>query len=502
MFLGIAENGQRKFGFSTFVLHFIGFLLALAMFLPMAGTSEAKPQFAAIAVDARTGAVISAIDPDGYRYPASLTKVMTLYVLFQDLKAGRIKLSTPLRISRRAASMAPSKLGVKAGSTITVEQAIKALVTKSANDVASAIGENLGGTEANFAARMTRVARTIGMSKSTFKNASGLPNPGQRTTARDMATLSLRVMRDFPQYYPYFRTTAFNFKGQTIRSHNRLVGRYAGTDGIKTGYIGASGFNLTTSTKRGDRRLVGVVLGSTSSGARNAYMIRMLDKAFPKAKGGRMIAALAGSSKGAKDPIANATAQTDLTAIEAPSRKSKRLKSLFGSKKKEAVVEPDAMASAAEEASQPEQTAEGATSKTVIAEADVPKVLEAKIEEPEAQEAAAPIEAAPAGKLPFKVKPAANQADVQLATATVEDTWNIQIGAYPTKKAAQTKLSDVRATGVKLLDGKQAFTAEAKKGNAVIYRARFSGFTEKAAKNACAQLKKLGQPCLTLQPTG
>ena len=205
-------------------------------------------------------------DIDGQRHPASLTKVMTLYLLFEDLKAGRLKLTSDLKVSQRAASMQPSKLGLKPGSTISVENAIKALVTRSANDVAATIGENLDGSEANFAARMTRKARAIGMSKTTFKNASGLPNPAQVTTARDMATLSLRIQRDFPQYYPYFRITSFTYKGQTIRTHNRLLGRYQGTDGIKTGYIAASGFNLTTSAKRGDKRIVGVVMGSSSGG--------------------------------------------------------------------------------------------------------------------------------------------------------------------------------------------------------------------------------------------
>ena len=244
--------------------------------------SEAKPQFSAIAVDARTGKILFGSAIDGPRYPASLTKVMTLYVLFEDLKAGRIKLTSDLKVSQRAASMQPSKLGLKPGSTISVENAIKALVTRSANDVAATIGENLEGSEANFATRMTRKARAIGMSKTTFKNASGLPNPAQVTTARDMATLSLHIQRDFPEYYPYFRITSFTYKGQTIRTHNRLLGKYQGTDGIKTGYIGASGFNLTTSAKRGDKRIVGVVMGSSSGGSRNAYMMKMLDNAFPK----------------------------------------------------------------------------------------------------------------------------------------------------------------------------------------------------------------------------
>ena len=197
-------------------------------------------KFSSVTVDARTGAIIVDEDSNGLRHPASLTKMMTLYLLFQDLKSKRVKMSTPLRVSARAASMAPSRLGLKAGTTITVEQAIKALIIKSANDAAATVGENLGGTESAFANRMTRTAQSIGMSRTVFKNASGLPNPAQVTTARDMATLGLRLMRDFPEYYPYFRLTSFTFRGKTVRGHNQLVGRYSGTDGIKTGYVNAS----------------------------------------------------------------------------------------------------------------------------------------------------------------------------------------------------------------------------------------------------------------------
>jgi D-alanyl-D-alanine carboxypeptidase len=255
-----------------------------------------KPQFASIAVDASTGKILAAEDIDGLRHPASLTKVMTLYVLFQDLQARRIFLNTELLVTARAANMAPSKLGLKAGETISVEDAIKALVTKSANDVASTVAENMAGTEAEFAARMTRTAHSIGMTKTVFKSASGLPNKDEWTTARDMATLSLRVQRDFPQYYHYFSTVAFYYKGQVLRTHNKLLTNYEGADGIKTGYIAKSGFNLTTSAKRGNKRVVGVVIGATSTASRNQYMAKMLDENFLKCASGYTIAAIAGRS--------------------------------------------------------------------------------------------------------------------------------------------------------------------------------------------------------------
>ena len=285
-----------------------------------------------LVLDANTGAVLSGEDADELRHPASLTKMMTLYVLFQDLKAGKIRLNSTIRMSARAASMSPSKLGVKPGKTFTVETAIRALVVKSANDVAAAVAENLSGSETAFAKRMTRTARSIGMSRTTFANASGLPNPHQVTTARDMATLGLRLMRDFPQYYPYFRTQSFVFNGRVIRGHNRLLGKYEGTDGIKTGYINASGFNLVTSVRRGDKRLVGVVLGGRTGGSRDAYMKKMLSQYFGKAANGRTIAAVAGSSKGSIDPVETDQSKTVQTATADASQRPKG--SIFGKKKK------------------------------------------------------------------------------------------------------------------------------------------------------------------------
>jgi len=430
-------------------------VLVLALSMP----AEAKAKFSAIAIDARTGKVLYAKDADGLRYPASLTKMMTLYLVFQDLQSGKINLKTKLQVSARAAAMAPSKLGFKPGGTIAVEDAIKALVTKSANDVAAAIGENLGGTESQFAARMTRTARALGMSKTVFRNASGLPDPGQVTTARDMATLGLRLQRDFPQYYPYFRISSFVYRGKTIRTHNRLLGRYAGTDGIKTGYIGDSGYNLTTSAKRGGKRVVGVVMGAASGKTRNAYMVSMLDRAFPKCKNGTAIAALAGSSKGAIEPVAAAAPKPDAKSAEQPSAMDLLV----------------ASAAAAETSGE----AAASTSKTVDTPAGPvkPQVLEAAMADP-------PLPAI----LPFEVK-------------SLDASWHIQIGAYPTKRDAQAELKRIlAASDPQLLKDKQAFTVTVQKGTETIYRARFSGFSEKTAKTACEQLSRAKFDCLALPP--
>src|SRR5688500_10889723 len=277
-------------------------LLALAIILSAACIQPAfaSSGFSAMAVDAHTGRILFAQNPDASRYPASLTKMMTLYILFEELRAKRLTLNSSLKCTPHGASRPPSKLGLRAGETLTVENAIKALVTRSANDVASTVAENISGSEKAFAVRMTNTARSLGMTRTAFRNASGLPDPQQVTTARDMATLGLRIQRDFPQYYHYFRITSFSYKGKVIRSHNRLLGKYAGADGIKTGYIHASGYNLTASAGRKGKRLVGVVMGGKTGGARNAYMMKMLDKYFAKATTSRAntIAAVAGTPPG------------------------------------------------------------------------------------------------------------------------------------------------------------------------------------------------------------
>ncbi|MEP9353213.1 D-alanyl-D-alanine carboxypeptidase [Xanthobacter sp. KR7-65] len=231
---------------------------------------------AAIIVDANTGKVLYEENADALRHPASVTKIMTLYLLFEQLEAGNFKLDSKLDVSAKAASQQPSKLDVKPGATIEVEDAIKALVTRSANDVAVVIAENVAGSESAFAEAMTEKARALGMSRTVFRNASGLPNPNQVTTARDLSVLGRAIQDRFPKYYKYFSTRTFYYRGQAIGNHNRLLGRIEGVDGIKTGYTQASGFNLVTSIKRDGRYLVGVVLGGSSGGSRDARMTSLI----------------------------------------------------------------------------------------------------------------------------------------------------------------------------------------------------------------------------------
>ena len=237
-------------------------------------------RYSSIVIDAASGDVLEEVNADQPRHPASLTKMMTLYLAFEALRDRRITLEQAVPVSPHAASMQPSKLGLLPGNRLSVEQAILGLVTKSANDAASALGEMLGGSEDRFAQMMTLRARALGMSHSTFMNASGLPDPEQWTTARDMAILSRRLINDFPVYYGYFSTPSFAWHRQVIFNHDNMLRTYTGADGLKTGYTAASGHNLVTSAVRGGVRLVGVVLGAASNGERDIHMAALLDQGF------------------------------------------------------------------------------------------------------------------------------------------------------------------------------------------------------------------------------
>lgn len=258
-----------------------GLALAAALLLAVADRAAAQV-LTSIVVDHRSGLVLSEDGADTVTYPASLTKMMTLYLVFEALRSGRVALGTRLPVSAEAARQPPSKLGLKAGSTIRVDEAIRALAVKSANDVAVVLAEGIGGSEARFAQLMTYRARELGMTGTRFVNASGLPDEAQRTTARDMSVLARRLLNDFPEYYGYFGLPYFVWRGRTYHNHNRLLATYPGMDGLKTGYIRASGYNLAASAERDGRRLVAVVLGGASSGERNREMVRLLDQGFAR----------------------------------------------------------------------------------------------------------------------------------------------------------------------------------------------------------------------------
>ena len=253
---------------------------AVVIALSFASAAYADDRYAAIVLDATTNEVLHADQADAHRFPASLTKMMTLYILFDELERGSIHLTDTMVASRRAAQQPPSRLGIRAGDRITVEDAIEALVTRSANDVAVIVAEKLEGSESRFANRMTAKARALGMRDTRYANASGLPDPSQVTTARDVLALSQALLRDHPNRYRYFQTASFSWRNVYSRNHNSLLGRVEGVDGIKTGYTRASGFNLASSAQRGGHRIFAVVLGGESAASRDAQMAYLIDNAF------------------------------------------------------------------------------------------------------------------------------------------------------------------------------------------------------------------------------
>lgn len=303
-----------------------GFIGLIAIFLccGMATTADARPhhghhrhraaaaapavsRYAAIIVDADTGRVLSSTNPDRRCYPASLTKMMTLYLLFDALDQGKLRLDSQLTASAHAAAQAPSKLALEPGDHIRVEEAILALVTKSANDVAVVLAEAMGDTEANFAQMMTEKAHALGMRETTYRNASGLPNLGQVSTPRDQAILAHALIRNHARYYHFFSTRDFTWQGSTIPSHNRFMLNYEGADGLKTGYINASGFNLVASAVRNGHRLIGAVFGGNSGAWRDQRMMQLMDNGFAHLSGAGTEMA-ADDNTGEPDPIVQAKA--------------------------------------------------------------------------------------------------------------------------------------------------------------------------------------------------
>lgn len=276
--MGAVLRGPAAGGGAIVRLLMVSIIVGLFALFP----SAANAGYAAIVIDAKTGRVLHEVNADTRNYPASLTKMMTLYLVFGALKSGHLALNDRLSVSAKAARQPASRLGLRRGQTITVERAMLALVTKSANDVAVVIAEGMGGSLRNFALKMTAKAHLLGMSNTTFRNSSGLPRRGQMSTARDMATLARRLIYDYPSYYHYFSARSFSYGGNNYKNHNKLLATYNGADGIKTGYIRASGYNLVASAKRGGHRLIGVIFGGRSSKSRNRLMTRLLDNGFRK----------------------------------------------------------------------------------------------------------------------------------------------------------------------------------------------------------------------------
>ncbi|HTH98743.1 MAG TPA: D-alanyl-D-alanine carboxypeptidase family protein, partial [Stellaceae bacterium] len=268
-------NPVRRFG-KGWGCAVAGFAIAFGL----AWSGAAHAGYASMIVDGTTGEVLNEVNPDAINHPASLTKLMTMYIAFKTMQEGRMNMNTQLHVSAWAAGKSPTKLNLRAGTTVSMHDCILGMITKSANDAATVVAENIGGSEAGFAQMMNAEARRLGMTNTHYDNASGLPDPGQITTARDLVKLSMAVYRDFPQYFPLFATREFVFQGHMVHGHNNLMYHYPGMDGLKTGFINASGFNLASTAVRGGHRLFGVVMGSTSAGIRDRLMATLLDNGF------------------------------------------------------------------------------------------------------------------------------------------------------------------------------------------------------------------------------
>ncbi|MXQ11101.1 SPOR domain-containing protein [Microvirga makkahensis] len=458
-----------------------------------------NPPAASIVVDAKTGKILQGENIDAPRIPASITKVMSLYLLFEQLEQGRITTNTPLTVSEYAASQPPTKLGLRPGSTIEVEDAIKAMVTLSANDVSVVVAENIAGSEDAFARMMTRKAKELGMSSTEFYNPHGLPHsPPNITTARDLSILGRAIQDRFPRYFAYFDTRSFQFGKRTIRGHNRLLGKVNGVDGIKTGYTRLSGFNLLTSVNTGSRSLVAVVLGGRSAAARDKKMASLIDSYLPRAYAGARIAPPVVERGAQTTQIASAAPEATIApaappTIPVPERKPLDLNSL------RPVV---ASATGASSTTTPSSTAsvrwqKGAEPLPLNAQAYAALPAQPpKISASQRAALQAKIEAkTPASEKTQPTKVASLNAEVPEVKKTVSG-WVIQLGATDDESKAKDILDSARGRFGKLLGKASPYTEKVVSNGSTLYRARFSGFKESGdAEKACKALKKGGVAC-------
>ncbi len=505
--------------------------------MPSSPTDPAKD--AELVIDGATGKVLYARNQTAERHPASLTKMMTLYLLFDALKAGKMTMETAMPVSAHAAAQKPTKLYLHKGDSISVDTAIRAIVIRSANDVAVTIAEALGGTEGHFAEMMTEKARALGMKETNFHNASGLPDPLQITTAADLAVLARHLAYDFPQYFWYFGLSGFNYKGTWYPTHDNLIGRYDGADGIKTGYINASGFNLVSSVVRGGHHIIGVVLGGRTALRRDLEMIRILDDTFNKiAENPTLVASRTvpwHQYGGAAAPVvASLSVAPSTTPAAAPPQAFTPARSRNPFSGLTAMVSPAYAATHAEED-------EDAAEKKVAPDEDAS--IMAPVPRPAARAAVVASAAAPApnavkplaakapppGPPPPAVRPAprpAHLAPVLVAARAVPQprpalrmepqgegdsdaagspavppptpghNWTIQIGAYADKALAQAQLSAYadKARDVLGQASKIVTPAQSADGH-TIWRARFGLFAENEARDVCSRLTSRGQTC-------
>ncbi len=437
----------------------------------LAGNSK----YAAIVIHADTGDVLFDKYSTKKRYPASLTKMMTLYILFEELEAGNLTLETKLRVSAFAAGQPPSKLGVKAGSTISVEKAIEALIIDSSNDIAVVVAEKISGSERNFARRMTREARAMGMRRTVFRNASGLPDRRQYTTAKDLAILAKRVMQDFPQYYPYFSQSSFTFNGKRHRTHNRVIAKLPGATGLKTGYTRASGYNLATAADRDGERLIGIVLGGRSTRTRDAHMISIMNKAYATIR--KKPQMLASYHRNPPIPPLKPTTLAALGGKWPPENTTTDTPTLAGNADMKKQIGTARLA-----------FADGEEVDGLNTQDDIGVLLSDMTE---------------AERLNYQ-NLAAAQSQIKVAQGDTdfrrpELAWSIQIGAYKDRQQAQTYLDDATTIADPWVENGQETITRIERDGHVLHRIRINALTEGQADQACAALLQSGRECLILR---
>ncbi|WIY54406.1 D-alanyl-D-alanine carboxypeptidase [Devosia sp. YIM 151766] len=500
------------------------FLVVLAIATPVHAIENLR-KYAGIVVDAKSGKVLYEDQADSRRYPASVAKVMTLYLLFQELQAGNLSLTTKMTVSKHAAAAVPTKLGLRAGSTISVEDAIKSLVTLSANDMARVIAEHISGTESKFAERMTATARAMGMRNTTYRNASGLPDGGQVTTARDQAILGIAIYQHFSQYYNYFQTTSFKYGGKTYGNHNRVLGYMGAVDGIKTGYINAAGSNLLTAARKDNRHIVIVAFGFNSAAARDEKVRQLVSSYLTKGRRGDYLQTamvpLPGRQGNTQFALAAPRKPTLAMPTPMPDFRLAQLVAGNGAQPQQAPVAVAATAPVlptpvpADLGLAPAVQAANVLAAPTQAQPDYPSqdVIGAWLSE--TYNLGAPPAAlghtAPSAPLlpPGEVEGGTggqpvdlmHSGSVQTAAATTAPpgAWIVQIGAGPSEDSARAMLSDA-AGKVGSLGDFRSYVERFEKNGQIFYRARFVGFGDRnAAAAMCDRLKGQDLACLAMQ---
>ncbi len=463
----------------------LAFILLLAAVL-LAGTAQANnPRYAGIIIDTDTSEILYAENADAPRYPASLTKMMTLYMLFEKLDQGRMTLGQRLPVSSTAAGMPATKLWLKPGDSIPVEKAIQALIVRSANDVAVVVAEALGGSESHFARMMTSRAHELGMQNTTFRNASGLPDDRQVTTARDMALLARRLMLDFPQYYPYFSLGRFTWRGKTLTGHNNLLNSYPGADGLKTGFIRASGFNVATSAKRGDRRILSVVMGGYTAASRDEHMANLLDRGFLRA-----------SLRDGRGFLADTRITNDYLLPDAQRPMSPPSGQMLASADNASAADsqPASSPSRDEVIATADTGVGGATSTPEPVSTSEPAMASAS-ERSASPRPASTVSVASTAR--HDADPIRRVVDQQEAASASPGGWGVQVGAFSNADHARSLAARAaeRLTA-ELADARVAVPHVAEAG---VYRARLVDMQEGQARSACRRLQAQGMDCMVVQ---